>query len=107
MKPFSRWRLLAQDVSIDGDAETWATFGVETKNGKTWDPSGHVPAIPPAEFDELVVHGLELHLERMDARVLWFRAGPATFNLVVERDGKVRLYLQDGEYDPAAREFRP
>ena len=72
--PGSEWRVQARD----GDRKiTLANDGI---------------------FDELVVD-YWLHIEQLDARTWWMRAGDARLQVSVEDDGAVRLDVQRGFYD--------
>lgn len=68
-----------------------------------------VKAEAPAGFDELVV-GDWFHMEQMDTRFWWMRLGDVSWNIMIGRDGIVKVTWQEGKLpmneNPARRSPR-
>jgi hypothetical protein len=107
---FGRWRLLCQ-----GPGERRLSIRTLPKSASEKDFEKRYPEHvdrgeqwlkDPPQFDELVIHNMGVHLERLDTNTLWMEIGPAQFVLCREkRTGELRLRMQEGAYDPADQLF--
>ena len=88
-KPFQSWRLLAQSGSH--------RFAVDSEERAL----GFDPILCLPEFDEVVVSEPFIHLERMSARSCYVGLGDVKLNVSVDRNGKTKVVLYDGTFDPA------
>jgi hypothetical protein len=88
-KPFQSWRILAQSGSqcFAVDSERDDKLGLELP-----------PCLP--EFDEVVVRDPFIHVERTDTRSLFVGLGDVKLSVYVDRSGKTKVVLYEGELDP-------
>lgn len=108
---FARWRILCQGpgeryLSIRSRPKTKFERAAEKRYPDAHAKEQWVKDAP--HFDELVVHNLDLHLERMSNDTLWMGIGDVDFAVWRDRrTGKTCVRITEGVYDPATGDIHP